>query len=294
MHVIVATDGSQASLAGARQFKWIADSREITDVTVVAVVSPYAAAPFANELGSAAQPGAGRAQFRRRGRRRRCCGRGGLRWMGAAHPHRDPQRLTRLRRSSGGRRPRRRPHLDGRGQPWPQPDDPARQHRLPGAALGAVLGADLPPDPEERARASLTVASRTLDASALLWLVSQVSNQASGSRRDRRRQGALPADRRERRGLDHRRQPGRRGPGAVDERARRLLPDQPRHRRQGSRTCSSTRACSTSGAGSACSSRPAPASCCSPSAAPRSPTASSIRCSPRPASSASAPTTSAA
>jgi nucleotide-binding universal stress UspA family protein len=51
MHVIVATDGSRASLIGARQFKWIADSREITDVTVVAVVSPYAAVPFANELG---------------------------------------------------------------------------------------------------------------------------------------------------------------------------------------------------------------------------------------------------
>ena len=40
MHVIVATDGSRASLVGARQFKWIADSREITDITVVAVVSP--------------------------------------------------------------------------------------------------------------------------------------------------------------------------------------------------------------------------------------------------------------
>jgi len=51
MHCIVATDGSQASLDGARQFKWIADSREITDVTVIAVVSPYAAVPFANELG---------------------------------------------------------------------------------------------------------------------------------------------------------------------------------------------------------------------------------------------------
>jgi nucleotide-binding universal stress UspA family protein len=50
VHVIVATDGSQASLAGAEQFQWIADSREITDVTVVAVVSPYAAVPFANEL----------------------------------------------------------------------------------------------------------------------------------------------------------------------------------------------------------------------------------------------------
>ena len=50
MHVIVATDGSQASLFAAKQFQWIADSREITDVTVVAVVSPYAAVPFANEL----------------------------------------------------------------------------------------------------------------------------------------------------------------------------------------------------------------------------------------------------
>ena len=57
MHVIVATDGSQASLLGARQFKWIADSREITDVTIVAVVSPYAAAPFANELGPQRSPG---------------------------------------------------------------------------------------------------------------------------------------------------------------------------------------------------------------------------------------------
>ena len=51
MHCLVATDGSQASLIGARQFKWIADSRDITDVTVVAVVSPFAAVPFANELG---------------------------------------------------------------------------------------------------------------------------------------------------------------------------------------------------------------------------------------------------
>ena len=51
MHCIVATDGSRASLAGAKQFKWIADSREITDVTIVAVVAPFAAVPFANELG---------------------------------------------------------------------------------------------------------------------------------------------------------------------------------------------------------------------------------------------------
>ncbi len=51
MHCIVTTDGSRAALVGAKQFKWIADSREITDVTVIAVVSPFAAVPFANELG---------------------------------------------------------------------------------------------------------------------------------------------------------------------------------------------------------------------------------------------------
>src|SRR6187431_1860404 len=64
MHVIVATDGSQASLAGAHQFKWIADSREITDVTIVAVVSPYAAAPFANELVPDHAPGLTELSFR--------------------------------------------------------------------------------------------------------------------------------------------------------------------------------------------------------------------------------------
>lgn len=64
MHVIVATDGSQASLVGARQFKWIADSREITDVTIVAVVSPYAAVPFANELGPQRNPGITELNFR--------------------------------------------------------------------------------------------------------------------------------------------------------------------------------------------------------------------------------------
>ena len=64
MHVIVATDGSRASLIGARQFKWIADSREITDVTVLAVVSPYAAAPFANELGAQRPAGLSEVSFR--------------------------------------------------------------------------------------------------------------------------------------------------------------------------------------------------------------------------------------
>jgi nucleotide-binding universal stress UspA family protein len=42
MHVIVATDGSQASLEGARQFKLIADSREIRDVTELGPQHPHA------------------------------------------------------------------------------------------------------------------------------------------------------------------------------------------------------------------------------------------------------------
>jgi nucleotide-binding universal stress UspA family protein len=65
MHVIVATDGSRASLEGARQFQLIADSREIRDVTVLAVVSPYAAAPFANELGPHHSPGQTELSYRR-------------------------------------------------------------------------------------------------------------------------------------------------------------------------------------------------------------------------------------
>lgn len=68
MHVIVATDGSQASLVGARQFKWIADSREITDVTIVAVVSPYAAVPFRNELGPQRNPAVTELSFREEAR----------------------------------------------------------------------------------------------------------------------------------------------------------------------------------------------------------------------------------
>lgn len=56
MHVIFGTDGSKASLAAARQFKFICDSREITHVTVVAVVSPLAAVPFANELSGRRKP----------------------------------------------------------------------------------------------------------------------------------------------------------------------------------------------------------------------------------------------
>lgn len=50
MHVIVATDGSQASLTAARQLKSFADPARFTDVSVVAVISPLAAVPFVDEV----------------------------------------------------------------------------------------------------------------------------------------------------------------------------------------------------------------------------------------------------
>ena len=50
MQVIVATDGSKASLVAAQQFKTLADPGAIEEIVVVAVVSPLAVVPFDNEL----------------------------------------------------------------------------------------------------------------------------------------------------------------------------------------------------------------------------------------------------
>lgn len=50
MQVIIATDGSKASLVAAQQFKSFADPTRIAEITVVAVVSPLAVVPFENEL----------------------------------------------------------------------------------------------------------------------------------------------------------------------------------------------------------------------------------------------------
>lgn len=51
MHVLVATDGSRQSLDAARQFMSFADAAKVDEVSVVAVISPLATVPFANELG---------------------------------------------------------------------------------------------------------------------------------------------------------------------------------------------------------------------------------------------------
>ena len=50
MHVIVATDGSEQSLAAARHLKSFADPRQVTEISVIAVVRPLAAVAFADDL----------------------------------------------------------------------------------------------------------------------------------------------------------------------------------------------------------------------------------------------------
>ena len=50
MHVVVATDGSRQSLLAARHLRSFADPEKITDISVVGVVSPYAAVGFADEI----------------------------------------------------------------------------------------------------------------------------------------------------------------------------------------------------------------------------------------------------
>jgi nucleotide-binding universal stress UspA family protein len=52
VHVLIATDGSQQSLEAAAYLKSFADPTAITSIAVLAVVSPLAAVPFANEAES--------------------------------------------------------------------------------------------------------------------------------------------------------------------------------------------------------------------------------------------------
>lgn len=49
MHVIIATDGSKQSLQAARYLRSVADPEAITSISVLAVISPLAAVPFATE-----------------------------------------------------------------------------------------------------------------------------------------------------------------------------------------------------------------------------------------------------
>ncbi|HEU0101227.1 MAG TPA: universal stress protein [Mycobacteriales bacterium] len=64
MHVLVATDGSRQSLVAARVFMSFADVTKVDEVSVVAVISPLATVPFANELGGEGPDDPTRLSFR--------------------------------------------------------------------------------------------------------------------------------------------------------------------------------------------------------------------------------------
>jgi nucleotide-binding universal stress UspA family protein len=54
MHVIIAVDGSKQSLLAAKHLKSFADSEKIDNISVIAVVSPYASVSFAEEISQGA------------------------------------------------------------------------------------------------------------------------------------------------------------------------------------------------------------------------------------------------
>lgn len=58
MHVLIATDGSKQSLAAARFLRSFTDAASIDKVSVLAVVRPLAAVPFATETSDSAAGGA--------------------------------------------------------------------------------------------------------------------------------------------------------------------------------------------------------------------------------------------
>lgn len=57
MHVLLATDGSQQSLKAARFLGTLVNPSTIEKITVLAVIRPLAAVPFANELEGEQPPG---------------------------------------------------------------------------------------------------------------------------------------------------------------------------------------------------------------------------------------------
>ncbi|MDO9378498.1 MAG: universal stress protein [Nocardioidaceae bacterium] len=56
MHVLIATDGSEQSLEAARFLESVVDPAKVTKVTVLAVVSPLAAVPFASDAEKGREP----------------------------------------------------------------------------------------------------------------------------------------------------------------------------------------------------------------------------------------------
>ena len=64
MHIILATDGSRQSLVAAEHLMSFTDVAKVDEVWVVAVVSPLATVPFANELGDEPPDQQGSLSFR--------------------------------------------------------------------------------------------------------------------------------------------------------------------------------------------------------------------------------------
>ena len=88
MHVIVATDGSRQSLLAARQFMAICDPAKVDEVDVVAVISPLATVPFANELGGERPDDPTRLSFRQEAHSATGIVMAELQDWGVAHVHR--------------------------------------------------------------------------------------------------------------------------------------------------------------------------------------------------------------
>ena len=122
---------------------------------MIAVVSPYAAAPFANEIGPVRTPAMTALSFVDDARL-------AADTVAAEFDGWGPRVHTQIRSGSPAQEIiRAAEELDAalivarRRQPRPQPHDPARQHRVAGAALRTVLGPDLPVACARRAAAQL-------------------------------------------------------------------------------------------------------------------------------------------
>lgn len=58
-NVLIATDGSEQSLAAARYLKMLVAPGSVTRVAVIAVVRPLASVPFLRDIGGSAEPKSG-------------------------------------------------------------------------------------------------------------------------------------------------------------------------------------------------------------------------------------------
>jgi len=65
VHVIIATDGSKQSLTAARTFKSFVDPEKVSDISVIAVVRPYSAVAFADDISTSGKTTSAELSFRK-------------------------------------------------------------------------------------------------------------------------------------------------------------------------------------------------------------------------------------